>query len=86
MPVIANDGPKVEVFKFTMCDIDTNQVVQSRRWAIREFLQRFGGVPTGSGVMIPADKVDALGMSELHLDPGAGPGGFQTSVALAPRS
>lgn len=86
MPVVASDGPRVEVFKFTMYDIGTDELVQSRRWATREFIQRFGGVPTGSRVMVPADKVDVVGMSELDFDPGAGPGGFQTSVPLVPRS
>ncbi len=85
MPVIASDGPKVEVFKFTMYDIGTNQVVESRRWATTDFIARFGGAPSGSGVIVPADKVDALGMSELDFDPGVAPGGFQTNVPLVPR-
>lgn len=85
MPVIASDDPKVEVFKFTMYDIGTNQVVLSRRWATLQFIQRFGGVPTGAGAMVPADKVDAQGMSEVDFDPAVRTGGFQTSVPLTQR-
>ena len=80
MPVIASDGPKVEVFKFTMYDISTNQIVESRRWATKDFIARFGGVPAGRGVTVPADKVDALGMSELDFDSDAGPDGSQEQV------
>ena len=48
MPTVASEDNKVELFKFTMYDIGPNQVVESRRWATADFIERFGGVKMGA--------------------------------------
>lgn len=74
---------QVKVFRFSGYNFDTDEVVTSRRWATKEFIEahKYELLPR-TGIRVDESIIDLDGLTPRDYDPGSviGDGGFPPRV------